>query len=145
MDRRRFMDLAEDIIQEWRDILYLDPIWRIYIETFENEELAFGRLDTSGAAYFMATIEIAESAFGLSEEKFVKNMNNMISHELVHLAAIDFYRTALLSVGDDEKLKNELIYRYEQFTTRLQRAFIDLKEECNVSEESSERGLCPSS
>ena len=50
-------------------------------------------------------------------------MNDIVCHELIHLATIDFFRTARLAAAENEEMQSELEYKFEQFTSRLQRAF----------------------
>jgi uncharacterized protein YdeI (YjbR/CyaY-like superfamily) len=62
----------------------------------------------------------------LSESDFKKAVNEVLCHELIHLVMIDFMRTAQLAADEDQVLQDELRYKFEQYTTRMQRAFMDL-------------------
>ena len=58
---RKLLKLAEEIIDKWRDILHLDPLWSIDLTIFDDDATpgAFARVDASTTEYFFATIEIS--------------------------------------------------------------------------------------
>ncbi|MFA5048228.1 MAG: hypothetical protein WC516_04370 [Patescibacteria group bacterium] len=127
---RKLLKLAEEIIDKWRDILHLDPLWSIDLTIFDDDTTpgAFARVDASTTEYFFATIEISYSMLQLREEDFEAKMNEAACHELLHLVMVDFFRSSQLVAGENEAMQNELKYKYEQFTSRLQKAFIQLYE-----------------
>lgn len=124
----RLLDIAESIIDEWREILHLDPLWRIDVNIFDDESIpgAYARVDASTTEYFFATIEISYDMLQMKEADFIVKMNDAAAHELLHLLMIDYHHSAVLAAGDNEAMREELKYKYEQFTSRLQRAFVDL-------------------
>ena len=67
--------------------------------------------------------------FLTDEDFFINEIEEAISHELTHIAIIDFYRIADILTEGDSKLKKILLYNYEQVTVRLQRAFLKLEKE----------------
>jgi len=125
---KQLLRISEKIIKKWRKYLQLDPLWTINIEMLDGEEMegAIARVDTSNSEYFVANIEITDALLDLPDEKITNAINEMICHELVHLVMIDFYRTAELFTNGKEDLIKELKYKYEQFTSRFQKAFVDL-------------------
>lgn len=127
---RKLLKMAEEILDKWRTILHLDPLWRIDLTIFDDNEMpgAFARVDASTTEYFFATIEISYDMLRLREEDFEDKMNEAACHELLHLVMVDFFRSAQLVAGENEAMQNELKYKYEQFTSRLQKAFINLYE-----------------
>jgi len=125
---KKILKLTEKTIKKWRSILYIDPLWNIYIDVFDDEEmpLALARVDASSTEYYMATIELSYSMLQMVEEEFMEKIDDIICHELLHLVMIDFFRTAQVAAGESEEMHKELKYKYEQFTSRLQRAFMDM-------------------
>lgn len=127
---KRMLKMAEEIVEKWREILHLDPLWSINLTIFDDDTMpgAFARVDASTTEYFFATIEISYSMLQLYDEDFEYKMNEAACHELLHLVMVDFFRSAQLVAGENEAMQNELKYKYEQFTSRLQKSFINLYE-----------------
>lgn len=127
---RKLLKIAEEILDKWRSILHLDPLWKIDLTIFDDNEMpgAFARVDASTTEYFFATIEISYDMLQLREEDFEDKMNEAACHELLHLVMVDFFRSAQMVAGENEAMQGELRYKYEQFTSRLQKAFIELYE-----------------
>lgn len=127
---KRNLKLAFKILKEWREKLHTDPIWTIRIEVYNTEEVEEGMdaafLNLSNAEYFVVTLSLSNDLMLSKKEDFVETMNNIACHELIHLSSGDFYRTAQLSAGDNEQMQKELRYKYEQFTSRMQKAFMDM-------------------
>lgn len=125
---RRLLQLAENIVEEWKAILHLDPLWTIHIDVFDDIDNpgALARVDASNTEYYVATIELSYSLFEFKEKQFVLKMNEIACHELLHLATVDFFRTAQLAAAENEEMLKELRYKYEQFTARLQKAFVEM-------------------
>jgi hypothetical protein len=63
-------------------------------------------------------------------------LNDVACHELVHLSCTDFYRAALLAANENVEMRKELRYRFEQITSRMQRAFMEMQSKINKLEES---------
>lgn len=125
------------VILKWRKALLLDPIWLISIDIIDTEimDRAFARVDTSNAEYFVATLEISDTLLQLDDKEFEFVINEVACHELIHLVMIDFVRSAQLVAGNNKKMCDELRYKYEQFTSRFQRAFMGLDEHIGKLEE----------
>jgi len=136
---RQLLKSAEKLIKKWRKNLQLDPLWTIGVEIIDDEEMdgAVARVDTSNSEYYVAVIEITNALLHLPEDKFLQTINELVCHELVHLVMIDFFRTAQLAAGNKDTLVKELRYKYEQFTSRFQRAFVDLDKQVIKSKESN--------
>jgi len=119
------------IVSKWRKILHLDPIWTISIELIDADVMggAFARVDTSNSEYYVALMEINAAIFVSEEEEFEFLINEIVCHELVHLVMIDFVHSAQVAAGDNESMHAELTYKYEQFTSRLQKAFMGLDDQ----------------
>ena len=130
-----FLKEAERAIEEWRSVMELDPIWEISADIIEDEYEgaragAKAAISIGESQYYRAPVLLCESLFQLSEEDFLSELNNeVIPHELTHLVAADFFRTALLAAGENEQLQNELRYKYEQFTVRFSRIISKLRNE----------------
>lgn len=125
---KKLLKIADEFVDKWRKILNLDPLWELDISVFDDEMMpgALARVDVSGAEYFMATIELSYDMLDMKEDEFKEKINEVICHELLHVVSIDYYRTAQLSAGENDAIQKELRYRYEQFTSRLQKTFTDL-------------------
>ena len=115
------------MIKKWRANLKLDPVWVINSEFIPAEEMegAYAMVNADNTEYYSASIYVSDFLTQLSEVDFKKAINEVICHELVHLVMIDFMRTAQLAAGNKQVLQEELRYKFEQFTTRIQRAFMD--------------------
>jgi len=138
---RQLLKSAEKLVKRWRKHLQLDPLWDIGVEIVDDDEMegAIARVDTSNSEYFVATIEITNGLLHLPEDKFLSTMNELVCHELIHLVMIDFFRTAQLAAGEEETLNRELRYKFEQFTSRFQHAFIELDKQLIKAKENEVR------
>lgn len=116
------------MLEKWRKIYLLDPLWRLDLFTFDDAEMpgAYARVDISTAEYYFASIEIAESTFEMKEDEFMEIVNEALAHELLHILLIDFFRTSQVCAGENQELLEELKYKYEQFTTRLAKSYTNL-------------------
>ena len=134
---KQLVRLVEKIIKKWKKNLQIDPLWHIEVVIVDDEEMegAIARVNSSSSEYFTASIEITNGLLYLPEDKFLSTIDDFVCHELVHLVSIDFYRTALLAVGENHTLAKELKYRYEQFTSRLQKAFVEMEKQVVKSKE----------
>lgn len=128
-----YLKAAQRVIEEWREVMEIDPLWEISTDIIEDEECngnAKGAVDIGSAQYYRAPILLCERIFELDEEEFMATLNDdIIPHELTHLVAVDFFRTALMIAGDNQEIKQELRYRYEQFVVRLCRIITKLRNE----------------
>ena len=126
---KKLLKVAKDTMQKWRKILHIDDMWEIDVEVIDGEEMeGYARLSLSTAEYYITSIELSHYLLTIDEDKFKSKMEVIMCHELIHLVAIDFYRTARIAAEESEGLQEELRYRYEQFTARLQRSFISINE-----------------
>ena len=127
---RKLLSIARSLIKKWKSILLLDPIWSILVEVQYEEEMdgAVGRIDTGRVEYFSATIEISDVLMYFEEEDMLHILETLICHELIHLVMVDFFRTAKLAAGKSKEMHEEINYKYEQFTSRLQQAFLKLND-----------------
>jgi hypothetical protein len=125
---RKLIRVVEKTISKWRKILHLDPLWEIHVTIVDCMQMEgnLARVDALGTEYYVANLDINESFLQVDEEYFMEKIEQIVCHELLHLVAVDFYRSAILASGKNEHMKEELKYRYEQFTTRLEKAFVDL-------------------
>ena len=127
-EERRYMELAESIVKKWRDILHIDPLWKIDVCFFNNEykPSASCRINSANSEYYSTSLEIAESMIQINEELFIEEIEDVVCHELIHLVSIDFYRIAKALAGDSEEVRKTLLYHFEQSTVRLQKSFMKL-------------------
>jgi hypothetical protein len=125
-----YLKIAEKIVEEWRTIMKFDPIWEIPVDIVEDQNGHKGAINIRDTEYYKAPMLLYEHIFDLDEASFISELaENLVPHELTHLLAVDFFRTALLLAGDNEVMKEELRYRYEQFAVRFSRILVDLKNE----------------
>ena len=49
------MGIAEELVEKWKMILNIDPIWKIDLDVFNDASMpgAYARVDTSTAEYFL--------------------------------------------------------------------------------------------
>jgi hypothetical protein len=126
-EEKDFLRLAEETVEKWRNILYVDPIWGINVEIFETDDYTdYARINMSNSEYYLATIEISYLILQLEKSEFMKKIDGIISHELLHLTTIDFFMTAQIAAGKRKEISDLLKHKYEQFTSRLHKAFVDL-------------------
>ena len=127
-ENKQLLKITEKSVKKWRTTLQLDPLWDISVEILDDDimEGAIARVDTSNSEYFVATIEVSTDLSYLPKEKLPDTINEMVCHELIHIVMIDLFRTMQLLAGKKENWSQELRYKYEQFTSRFQRAFVDL-------------------
>jgi hypothetical protein len=124
----RLLKLAYMIIEKWRTIMNIDPIWQIDIQVLPDEEIegSIAYINMSRAANYYAQICISYYLFSYEDADFLSEIETIACHELTHLVAEDFMRTAILAAGHNRKLVKELRHKYEQFTSRLQKTMLDL-------------------
>lgn len=122
------------IVEEWREILLIDPIWDIPVLIVDRDG-AMAALDIKNAQYYRAPLLITEQL--VERDDFWEDIENIVCHELIHLIVVDFMRTAL--IGSHKDVKDELRYKYEQLTVRLQSIISKLKKENIGSEDEFER------
>ena len=125
---RKVLSKANALVKKWSKILCLDPIWNVEVSLLTNEEMENGlaRIDTGSSEYYEVVIEINHLLSKLDDDLLNEELETAICHEMVHLVLIDFFRTAQIAVGDRDILLKELIYKYEQITSRLQKSFLSL-------------------
>jgi len=133
---RKLIKIGDKLVRKWSKYLCLDPMWIISIEVMPDEEMegALARIDSSTSEYYVAIIEINQALLQIDEDKYVETVNEIVCHELIHLVMIDFFRTAQIAAGKKEELQDELKYKYEQFTSRFQRAFVDMDKSLQKAE-----------
>jgi len=124
----RYSNIVSGLLKKWRAILKLDSVWVINFEFIPAEELgeAYAMVNADNTEYYSASIYFSDILTRLQESDFKKAANEVVCHELIHLVMIDSMRTAQLAAGKNQILQDELRYKFEQYTTRMQRAFMDL-------------------
>jgi hypothetical protein len=127
-DDRRLLELADRIVEKWRSIMNIDPIWKIDLVVClsESMEESLAHINMSQAANYRADIKLDYDLLSLDDSEFLSEIERVLCHELIHLMSEDFARTAMLAAGNDRKLAKELRHKYEQFTSRLQKTLMDL-------------------
>lgn len=125
---RRVFDKA---VRRWYNILLIDPIWTVGVVVDEDETMEHGDayVDIGTAEYYVANVHISRSLLSMSSKKLEKVAQRVACHELLHITTADFQRAALVAVGDNEKMREELRYRYEQLVSKLSMILMDLTEE----------------
>lgn len=128
-DDHKLLDLAYKIVEKWRTIMNVDPIWQITIQVVKDMDESIAFLKMTHAANYRAKICIHYDLFSNEEATFLSEIELIVCHELLHLVTEDFMRTALLAAGYNRKLIDELRYKCEQFTSRLQKTILNLVKE----------------
>jgi len=125
-DEQFLLEKAYDILEKWRNIMNVDPMWTIKIQPVNNLEESLAFLSMTRAANYQAKICVNYDVFSYHAETFMSEMELIMCHELIHLVTEDFMRTAMLAAGYNRKLIDELKYKYEQLTSRLQKTILSL-------------------
>lgn len=130
-ERRKLLKILKSKIKKWRKILFIDPIWEIEINILDAEimENSLARVDFTEEDYFRIFIDVNESILKYSDEEIDQIANRVACHELIHSVSSDFQRIAMVAVRKNKQLMEELRFRYEQFTTRLEKAFLKMDKE----------------
>lgn len=129
----------EHEIERWREILMLDQIWRFTLDVLEDDELnnQAAAVDLSKAEYYLARIMVARSQLSLSGDELRKTAKQTACHELVHVLTTDYQRAALSATSDNTPMRAEMRYRYEQLTSRLTEALLELETSSGGENESA--------
>jgi uncharacterized protein YdeI (YjbR/CyaY-like superfamily) len=124
----KYSNIVNGLMKKWRNYLKLDPIWVIEFKFIDSEEMngSFAMVNADNSEYYAASVYLSDLLTKLPETEFKNAVNEVLCHELIHLVMIDFMRTAQLAADEDQVLQDELRYKFEQYTTRMQRAFMDL-------------------
>ncbi len=128
--RNKYIGITKKIISKWKKILKIDPIWEIEISALNSTEMsdAAARIDVSNSEYYRVYIDVNENLFLEDEKEFVKIINRVACHELIHLATADYHRTSALFAQENDQLKNELVYKYEQLTTKFEKILLEMQD-----------------
>jgi hypothetical protein len=120
------LEKAQDIVEEWRSILNIDPIWDIQVRVLFRSDMAGRRafINLTRASKYIADIVIDYGL--LAQEDFIIEMEEIAAHELLHVVTEDFMRTAILAAGNNKKLAEELRHKCEQLINRLEKSVWDL-------------------
>lgn len=126
--KEKYFEIIEEIVDKWKKILNVDSLWNIEICEFENDKIGgIARLDTSRSEYYSTSLEISSDMFLIDEDVFKEEIEEAVSHELIHLIMIDFFRIANILTEGDSRLNKILLYNFEQITVKLQRSFLNLE------------------
>jgi Zn-dependent protease with chaperone function len=125
---QRLLDFAKLVLEKWRSILNIDPIWKVDIEVLPDEDIegSISYINMSCSANYYATICISCDLLAYDDDKFLSEIEMVLCHELIHLMTEDLMRTAILAARNDKGLARELRHKCEQFTSRLQKTLMDL-------------------
>lgn len=129
---------VEKTIRRWRRILMLDPMWDIDAVAVDDESMQ-GRtafVDLGSAEYYQATVGVTRFLLSDAEEDlFLKAMQDIGAHELVHLMTADYHRAAVESAGKNKALRKQIDYRYEQFISKMTAVLLKLDKRIRELEE----------
>lgn len=130
-EERRARRVFDKAVRRWYRILLIDPVWTVGVAVNEDGEMEHGEayVDIGTSEYYMANVCIARSLLSLPAKELEKVASSVACHELLHIATADFQRASIVAAGDNEKMQEELRYRYEQLVSRLSMILMDLIEE----------------
>lgn len=127
VDEKKAKKVFEREIKRWRRILLIDPIWVFQMIITDDEDMEHGdaSIDIGGAEYYIADFNIARGMLSLTGDSLRFAATNVACHELLHIATADYQRAALIALGDNAQMKDELRYRYEQLVSRFSMVLMD--------------------
>lgn len=105
-------------VERWKTLLQLDPAWAFNLEIFEDPTKA-GALDLGAAEYYDANLGLGRHILDTDEEDLEDVLSFIACHEMLHAMTADYHRAALNAAGDNEPMKREIDYRYEQLVSKL--------------------------
>jgi len=121
-------------LEHWKEILMMDPLWDIRLSVVSDDSKAFSKsaversgkkfikrsfCDLSKTEYYSGDIGLARSALSVPESEAEHMRRDTMSHEMIHFLTADYHRAALAAAGGDQRVINELAYRYEQLVVRI--------------------------
>ncbi len=108
-------------VQHWFKILLIDPLWEVDLVVMGDEVMGekAAYADISRSEYWHGEIGIARESLDIPLKEAALTRQSIISHEMLHILTADYHRASLTAAGKDEKLQDELIYRYEQMICKL--------------------------
>ena len=113
-EKKAYKDFQKEI-EFWRDKLSLSSAWDIDLVVIDDDIMG-----DQQAYADISTSEYWDAEIGISRDnlKDVSSMRKVISHEMVHILSADYHRAGL-SLLDNEKLRPNFIYLYEQLVSRV--------------------------
>jgi len=129
-EERRAKKVFDKAVRHWYRTLLIDPVWTVGVVVDEDAEMEMGDayVDIGTSEYYIADIHVARSLLSLSGKELEKIASNVACHELLHIATADFQRSALVATVDNEKMQEDMRYRYEQVVSKLTMVLVDLTE-----------------
>jgi hypothetical protein len=130
-EERRARRVFDKAVRRWYRTLLIDPVWTVGVVVIEDEGMRHGDafVDLGSAEYYAANVHISRSLLSLPAKELERVASSVACHELLHVATADFQRGVLTATGDNEKMQEELRYRYEQLVSRFSMILTDLAEE----------------
>jgi len=113
----------EKEIRHWHGLLLLDALWKVGLVVLDDEGMGtrLAYADIGRSEYWEADIGLSRRALEVPVSGGSEARKEIVSHEMIHLLTADYHRAALAAAGGDERLNEELTYRYEQLVTKLSR------------------------
>jgi len=107
-------------VERWKEMLQLDPAWTFQLEVFENGNRA-GFLDLGASEYYEARLGIGRQFLDATDDPESSDaaLSYIACHEMLHAMTADYHRAALNAAGENEAMRRELDYRYEQVLSKL--------------------------
>ena len=108
-------------INHWFKLLLIDPLWEIDLVVLEDEAMGekVAYADISRAEYWHGEIGIARHLLEVPIKEAAELRQGVISHEMLHILTADYHRACIAASGKDQRLQDEMIYRYEQLICKL--------------------------
>lgn len=130
-EEKRAAKVFDRAVKRWYRTLLIDPVWNVGLVVLEPEEMDHGDayVDIGSSEYYTANVCISRNLLSLPPKELDKVASDVVCHELLHILTADFQRAAITATGDNEKMQEELRYRYEQVVSRLSMIMSDLTEE----------------
>ena len=81
---KRLLDLGDKVVEKWRSIMNIDPIWKVELVVCLSESMngSLAHINTTRAANYQATINLDYDLFSY-EKKFIDGMALMNTPALV--------------------------------------------------------------
>jgi hypothetical protein len=125
--------IFDQAVKKWKKILMIDSMWSISVNIEDDEQMeSDANVDIGMSEYFIANINVCRSVLTIDSEKLKSIADDIVCHELLHVATADFQRAVLLLSDGNPVMQNQMRYLYEQMVSRLSVSYVTL---CNFSEQ----------
>jgi hypothetical protein len=119
-EQARFNAFKKEV-DHWFKMLLIDPLWNVDLVVMDDEAMGekTAYADIGRSEYWHGEIGIAREALETPLKEASELRQSIISHEMLHILTADYHRACITAAGKDERLQEEIIYRYEQLICKL--------------------------